>query len=476
MSIRVVSFIAVTITSLCACIAEHGLGFDPDPTPGYCCFDEELRAKVPACGTGRCTCEPSLCAGGNPCLFAEECPSSRLPCLACTDGTSACPEVACESSRCVTRVPLCPPQRCTDAAECPPPGPMVCERCADGACAEVLPLCNDQRCGFERKACDVPATCAPPPQGTCAAPPGACVTCGDGTQRCAQASCVGDACKVSFPSCPLGVECTPTSSSCPVSTISCAFCPGTGEEACPRTFCDGGYCRTVPAICPVVAGGPSGCDPFVPGDRLECHGFENSPDLSGAYTVNGSLSKDGGQVFRGSFAGLIQANQTSAVAIKAAQLRSAALPASPTHTVRGFFYLDGVPIGGGTSLLSFVQPDPPYHLIGASTTADGHLMLDVYTATDPGGHRVSIAPLLLPVRSWFCLELRVTWGAGPAGKALVLVNDVAIDDITYVGNTVDSPRLDVATWGPYIVEAPVGPYRAWMDELVVGTQPLGCTR
>jgi len=143
------------------------------------------------------------------------------------------------------------------------------------------------------------------------------------------------------------------------------------------------------------------------------------------------------------------------------------------YTARAFVYAPSLP-PMRAGFLSFAQPGPPYRFISLGQTEQGLLFHRIALPAPDSAFFVSTQAM--PLGRWVCLELRVVFGIAGSGSAKVFMDDVEVADVAYNGGTIDSPPLSVASSGVYFDAPSLPAYDFWLDELVIGSQPIGCAK
>lgn len=115
----------------------------------------------------------------NRCRTSVDCPAPGAPCVQCSDGTTACPEVSCVNRRCVYDFPECPSY----------------QACAGKSCGDSCTICDpaDPNCveSAELKYCQADNTCSGLQPECPVLDPCAAVRCAAGT-HCVDGACVPD--------------------------------------------------------------------------------------------------------------------------------------------------------------------------------------------------------------------------------------------------------------------------------------------
>jgi len=206
---------------------------------GFTCVDDSNDE----CDGGPAVDCPGICAEtrGEECRADEDCPTLRVACTDCPDGSLSCPRSVCEAGVCRVDIRACPdPGFCGGIAgfTCPPG--LVCidaegDDCdpADGGadCAgECVPEIYDGRCGGNDASTCLPhEECVDDPNDSCE------LARGDG-------NCPGFCQPYVEPVCESDAE-------CPQIRIPCSVCPD-GSEVCATSTCTHGACRIAFPACP----------------------------------------------------------------------------------------------------------------------------------------------------------------------------------------------------------------------------------
>ncbi|MEO6953112.1 MAG: hypothetical protein ABI321_15030 [Polyangia bacterium] len=83
---------------------------------------------------------------------------------------------------------------------------------------------------------------------------------------------------------------------------------------------------------------------------------------------------------------------------------------------------------------------------------------------------------MMPLGRWTCLELRVPWADAATGRVRVLLDDVPLDDLSEDGRTTDVPSLTDPITGTHYGDSPGVGWDMWVDEMVIASQSIGCSK
>ncbi|MCU1282963.1 MAG: hypothetical protein JWM53_6509 [bacterium] len=204
-----------------------------------------------------------------------------------------------------------------------------------------------------------------------------------------------------------------------------------------------------------------------------CDGFETASLNShwpGVVAVNGSASVDPTRAYRGASSlhlhqNALAANATSDVEINETQ----SFPA--THLwIRAFVFVPNVFASDDADIVFIEQNVNPYQgiLLGLQGTS-------LHTSnTIAGPRKTSTTPM--PRNQWVCLEWDVQLGA--TGSTALTVEGVAAGNLGGTQNLASTPAAGQLGLS-LIATAPAGGIAArdvWIDEVIVDTQPIGCTK
>jgi hypothetical protein len=139
--------------------------------------------------------------------------------------------------------------------------------------------------------------------------------------------------------------------------------------------------------------------------------------------------------------------------------------------LRFFVYLPSPTPFAGWRLASMLDRNDPN--IGAMlfVDADGRFVLTRPTGAD------TISATTLPLDRWACVEWQLT--RGPTGGSRVFLDGQEISDLTLTATAVEPPAgvtlmgVGMAFFGNGNLQPA---YDLWVDELIVDSSPIGCSR
>jgi hypothetical protein len=212
------------------------------------------------------------------------------------------------------------------------------------------------------------------------------------------------------------------------------------------------------------------------GDAGVCNGFESGsidPPWYSIVRTGCTATFDSTRACRGAKSLHLTLANTSGL-IESFVFEKAILPAANTIYLRGFFYLPAT-FSFFTQLEMVYQSFSPYEQIDVQGNDDGTLQIDNSVSGVPSNH----SALHLPLDRWVCVEMKVVSSASGSGSVTISVDGVPQNDITLTNITTEpSPALDTVSFG--ISEnanaTTVPAEEAWIDEVMVDTQPIGCNR
>jgi hypothetical protein len=190
-------------------------------------------------------------------------------------------------------------------------------------------------------------------------------------------------------------------------------------------------------------------------------------------TSAGTVTIDGTHVHRGTQALHVHSNATpSATDVNAQIAETATSSASNTQLyVRSFQYLPVIP--EGTLVMAVGQSLAPYNGVQLGINAGNLAINDSLVGTY---HRSATATLT--AGAWHCLELAVDLAAGSQSYAVSL-DGAPIADLAFGEATSTSPPTDNVTPGLLqFTPSAAGQvaYDAWVDDVIVDSAPIGCTK
>lgn len=207
---------------------------------------------------------------------------------------------------------------------------------------------------------------------------------------------------------------------------------------------------------------------------LVCAGFERQADSLTSGSTAGTATLDTMRMYRGTSSMHLHAAGDTTAGTTSSEVFQNGLADAPMYAARAFVYAPAT-LGPGTRLLAFLQVSTPFRSISIGTDSSNNLKLfhDV-----PGGappvYVIKTSATQLPLNRWVCLELRITWGDAATGHVRVLVDDVPVADLDDYSANNDVPLLSNGYFGMYYNPSPGFAYDLWIDELAIGTAPIGC--
>lgn len=194
---------------------------------------------------------------------------------------------------------------------------------------------------------------------------------------------------------------------------------------------------------------------------LFCDGFEDA--ALAAWQLTGMVSQMASDTVRGN-AALLAETQTSQQTSHA--LVDFAAVTSGTLNVRGWFFvpsghqivhfdlldIKAVPSGGGLAILAYQD----------------ELVLYQNTVTPDG---VAMQAIAFPVDRWLCIELQLQ--VADPGSATLLLDGAVVSSFTGI-DMLPANGFSRLTVGIPWTDAGQTPARAFTDEVVLDTKPIGC--
>jgi hypothetical protein len=208
-----------------------------------------------------------------------------------------------------------------------------------------------------------------------------------------------------------------------------------------------------------------------------CESFEAGISAYwGQKNSNGSITLDATKAYRGTHSVKLHANAVAAgtsVDVRLTETKTFTVVPADFY-VRAFYYLPSAPVNG-VQLYSAVQNTSPYYGVQVLDSPGGFL---AHGDSISGGAYHRSNTIQPPTNRWFCLEWHIHVGDAATGLQQVWLDDNEVVDLKFVEPTSPPAGFGTLSIGyEFFSPSVANPASdAWVDEILIDTQRVGCVK